>query len=128
MSSRRRIVVECCVVVVVVDVDEIVVVVVLIFYFNFEIIKLIKYYIANLEYVFEKKRTLRNKTRTSNKLVNSNSTFYVECNSFEKYKLFAFECVIVIAFLDDNIALENFVLIESEDEFDVNDHCDDEKI
>ena len=127
MSNRRRIVVECYVVVVV-DVDEIVVVVVLIFDLNFKMFKRKKNSIANLENVFEKRRAFRNKTRTNNKLVNSNSIFYVECNSFEKYKLFAFECVIVIVFFDDNIVFESFVLIENEDEFDVNDHCDDEKI
>ena len=66
--------------------------------------------------------------KTNIKLVNSNSIFYVECNSFEKYKLFAFECVIVIVFFYDNIVFENFVLIESENEFDVNDYYDDEKI
>ena len=128
MSNRKRIVVECCVVVVVVDVDEIVVVVVLIFDLNFEMFKRKKNSIANLEDVSEKRKAFRNKAKANNKFVNSNSILYFECNSFEKYRLFALECVIVIVLFDDNIVFESFVLIENEDEFDVNDHYDDEKI
>ena len=84
--------------------------------------------IANFEKISKKRKTFRNKTKTNNKFVNSNSIFYVEYNSFKKYKLLAFECVVVIIFFDDNIVFENFVLIENENEFDVDNYCDDKKI
>ena len=69
--------------------------VVLFFDRNFKMFKSWKDSTTNFE---NDSKMFWNETKTNNKFVNSNTIFYIECDSFEKCELFEFKCVIVIVF------------------------------